>query len=43
MTRANRKFIARFAYMEKSAKADLKDLTLLQLDALWEAAKRAGL
>ncbi len=43
LTRANRKFIARFAHMEKSAKADLKDLTLSQLDALWEAAKRAGL
>jgi tetrapyrrole methylase family protein/MazG family protein len=43
LSRASRKFIARFAHMEKSAKTDLKDLTLSQLDALWEAAKRAGI
>jgi tetrapyrrole methylase family protein/MazG family protein len=43
LARATQKFIARFAFVEQSAGADLKDLTLAQMDALWEDAKKAGL
>ncbi len=42
----NRKFAARFAYMERAAaKAGqrLEDLSLEDMDALWEAAKAEGL
>lgn len=40
----NRKFISRFNYIEEQCKLrggkDLKDMTLAELDALWEEAKR---
>ncbi len=38
----NRKFISRFGYVEQKAKEqgrELKDLTLAEMDALWEEAK----
>ncbi|MHC1746616.1 MAG: nucleoside triphosphate pyrophosphohydrolase [Negativicutes bacterium] len=43
LNRTNKKFITRFTYMENQIKAQgfkWKDLTLLQLDALWNKAKR---
>jgi tetrapyrrole methylase family protein/MazG family protein len=43
LVRANRKFIDRFAFMERNAQADLKSLSIAQLDALWDEAKRRGL
>lgn len=43
LARATRKFTARFAFVEQNAGAELKDLTLAQMDELWEAAKKAGL
>lgn len=43
LARATRKFTARFAFIERNAGADLKDLTLAQMDKLWEEAKKAGL
>lgn len=42
---ANARFRERFTHMEEAAKArgkPLKDMTLEELDALWEEAKRAG-
>ena len=42
LERTNRKFISRFGYIESQAKAqgrDIKDLTLAEMDALWEKAK----
>ena len=42
LERTNRKFISRFGYIESQAKAqgrDIKDLTLAEMDALWEEAK----
>ena len=39
----NRKFISRFGYVEKKAKEqgrDIKDLTLAEMDALWDEAKK---
>ena len=42
LERTNRKFISRFGYIESQAKAqgrDIKDLTLGEMDALWEEAK----
>ena len=42
---ANARFRARFIYMEAIAQAqgrDLSDLTMEELDALWQNAKRAG-
>lgn len=39
----NQKFISRFTYVELAAKAqgrELKDLTLAEMDALWEEAKK---
>lgn len=41
----NRKFIRRFGYVEQHAKAagrDVSDLTLAEMDALWEEAKKKG-
>jgi tetrapyrrole methylase family protein/MazG family protein len=43
LARATRKFTGRFAYIEQNAGADLQDLTLAQMDELWESAKKAGL
>ncbi len=42
LERTNRKFISRFNYIEESAKASglqLKDMTLSQMDELWNKAK----
>lgn len=42
----NRKFIARFSYIEAKAKEqgrDIKDLTLAEMDALWNEAKDKNL
>ena len=41
--RATRKFTARFDWMERHAKDRFADLSLAQMDELWEAAKKAGL
>ena len=44
--RTNQKFIRRFNYLEEHAKQkgmDLKDMTLAEMDSLWEEAKAAGL
>ncbi len=46
LERANRKFIARFNYLESHAEADghrLRDMTLQQMDQYWNRAKEAGL
>lgn len=43
LERTNRKFIQRFNHVEASAKAqgkDLKDLTLVEMDMLWDEAKK---
>lgn len=43
LERTNQKFIRRFGYVEQQAKARgvaLKDLTLAQMDELWEEAKK---
>ena len=42
----NRKFIARFGYVEQKAKEqgrELKDLTLGEMDQYWEEAKAKGM
>ena len=44
MNENNQKFIYRFGYIEQKAKEqgrDIKDLTLEEMDALWEEAKKA--
>ena len=46
LERTNQKFIRRFNYVEESAIAgglNLKDMTLEEMDALWDEAKRQGL
>lgn len=46
LERTNQKFIRRFTYVETQAKAmgrDLKSMTLAEMDALWDEAKRLGL
>ena len=46
LERTNQKFIRRFNYLEEHAKQkgmDLKDMTLAEMDSLWEEAKAAGL
>lgn len=43
LERTNQKFIRRFNYIEASAKAEgksLKEMTLGEMDALWNEAKR---
>ena len=43
LERTNRKFISRFTYVEERAKEqgrDIKDLTLAEMDALWNEAKQ---
>ena len=45
LERTNRKFISRFNYIEQKAKEmgkELKDMTLGEMDSLWEEAKRSG-
>jgi len=36
----NRKFQSRFEYIEKNANAPLSDLTLQEMDKLWDEAKK---
>jgi XTP/dITP diphosphohydrolase len=46
LERTNRKFIARFNHLEKRAGEQglkLKDMTLAQMDELWNEAKSLGL
>jgi tetrapyrrole methylase family protein/MazG family protein len=43
LTRTIQKFISRFNFIEQNAGDDLKNLTLKQLDCLWEDAKRQGM
>ncbi|MCB0623477.1 MAG: nucleoside triphosphate pyrophosphohydrolase [Saprospiraceae bacterium] len=40
LERVNRKFKQRFEYIEKNAPRNLKDMSLAEMDALWEEAKR---
>ena len=43
LERTNRKFIARFNYIEAKAKEQgrhLRDMTLAEMDALWNEAKQ---
>ncbi len=40
LSRTCEKFIRRFAYMEEHAAKSLKELTLAEMDALWEQAKQ---
>lgn len=43
LERTNQKFISRFNYIEQKAKeqgVNLKDMTLVQMDVLWEEAKK---
>jgi XTP/dITP diphosphohydrolase len=46
LERTNRKFIARFNYVEEHTikqGRNLKDMTLAEMDALWNEAKKLGL
>lgn len=46
LEKTNRKFIARFNHVESRAKEDgknLKDMTLAEMDAYWDEAKKLGL
>lgn len=46
LERTNRKFIARFNFLEAKAKEagkNLKDMTLAEMDVMWNEAKKAGL
>jgi XTP/dITP diphosphohydrolase len=46
LERTNRKFIARFNYLEEHTikqGRNLKDMTLAEMDALWNEAKKLGL
>jgi XTP/dITP diphosphohydrolase len=46
LERTNQKFIRRFNYVEQQANAqgrNLRDMTLGQMDALWNEAKQQGL
>jgi XTP/dITP diphosphohydrolase len=40
LERTNRKFIKRFQYIEENAKKSLQDMTLEEMDALWNEAKK---
>lgn len=43
LERVNRKFKRRFEYIEANAPRPLKDMTLAEMDQLWNQAKRGGL
>jgi XTP/dITP diphosphohydrolase len=46
LEKTNKKFIARFNYLEAKAKVmglNLKDMTLAEMDVLWDEAKSKGL
>ena len=38
----NRKFVRRFQYIEQHAERDIKEMTLQEMDALWDEAKTSG-
>jgi XTP/dITP diphosphohydrolase len=40
LERTNRKFIKRFQYIEENAPKDLQEMTLEEMDALWNQAKK---
>jgi XTP/dITP diphosphohydrolase len=40
LEKINRKFKRRFEYIEKNAPKDLDDMTLMEMDALWNEAKK---
>ena len=40
LERTNRKFIKRFQYIEENAPKDLQEMTLEEMDALWNEAKK---
>ncbi len=40
LEKVNKKFKKRFEYIEQNAEKDLEDMTLLEMDALWEKSKR---
>lgn len=40
LNKTNKKFIRRFEFIEKNADKDLKDMTLEEMDYLWELSKR---
>ncbi|MDX1910512.1 MAG: nucleoside triphosphate pyrophosphohydrolase [Saprospiraceae bacterium] len=40
LEKVNRKFKSRFEFIEQNAPKPLKDMTLAEMDVLWEAAKR---
>ena len=43
LEKTNKKFISRFNYLEKRAHEmgrELRDMTLAEMDAIWEEAKR---
>jgi MazG family protein len=42
LEKVNRKFKQRFEYIEDNAPEDLNRMTLAEMDALWEEAKRVG-
>jgi XTP/dITP diphosphohydrolase len=39
LERTNRKFISRFQYIEQNAQKPMMDMTLTEMEALWQAAK----
>ncbi len=43
LARANQKFIDRFRYVEQKAGANLSLMSLAEMDAIWDEAKRLGL
>jgi uncharacterized protein YabN with tetrapyrrole methylase and pyrophosphatase domain len=40
LNKTNRKFIDRFKFIESNAKKSLQDMTLAEMDELWETSKR---
>ena len=40
LEKVNRKFISRFEYIESKASKPLNDMSLEEMDALWNEAKR---
>ncbi|MDP3386549.1 MAG: MazG nucleotide pyrophosphohydrolase domain-containing protein, partial [Eubacteriales bacterium] len=40
LNKTNKKFIKRFEFIEKNSQKDLKDMTLEEMDYLWELSKR---
>ena len=42
LERVNKKFKSRFEYIERNASKPLQEMTLLEMDALWNEAKKIG-